>query len=460
MSSFSDFPLRPELQVNLASLGFKSPTAVQQLTLEPALAGRDLIARAKTGSGKTLAFGLGLLNKLDVKRFRVQALVLCPTRELADQVANELRKLARQLPNVKILTLCGGQPMGPQIGSLEHGAHIIVGTPGRIDDHVRKGRLALNNVETLVLDEADRMLDMGFRDVLDELISLTPQSRQSLLFSATYPDGVADIAKRYLSNMLSLEVESESNNTNIEQRFYQISHGSDRFDAVMRLLHELRPSSAILFCHTKKEVAECAELLCEQDVEALPLQGDMDQRDRDRTLIRFANHSATILVATDVAARGLDIDNVDLVINYQLSRDAEVHVHRVGRTGRGEEKGVACTIFTEREQYKLEELNRIRGQEAEMWELPHVSVLDEPLAKPSMHTLQLDGGKKQKIRPGDIVGALCGDKTLSVDDLGKIKIEPMSSFVAVKRKQAKKALERLKNGKIKGRQLKARLLRR
>ncbi len=460
MPSFESFPLRAELLANLKSLAYDEATAIQAATLPEALNGRDILAQAQTGAGKTAAFALPLLNALQVKRFRIQALVLCPTRELAAQVAAELRKLARQIHNIKILSLCGGQPIGPQIASLEHGAHIIVGTPGRIEDHLRKGRLHLAELRTLVLDEADRMLDMGFRDSIDTIVEACPAKRQNLLFSATYSDAVRSVAASYLYKPAQISVEAQHQHKNIEQRFYRIQDGDQRFEAVLLLLMAEHAESAIVFCHTKKEVQECAAYLQQHGLVALALQGDMDQRDRDRTLVRFANGSATVLVATDVAARGLDIDDVQLVLNCQLSRDVEVHTHRVGRTGRAGGQGLACSLFTDKERYKLEALSEARGLEAELYDLPERGLLQQDAPQPRMHTLQLDLGKKQKLRAGDIVGALCKDNTLSFDELGKIDVLPMTSFVAVQRNKASKALERLKSGKIKGRQIKVRLLRR
>ena len=457
--SFSEFDLKPELLKNLTDLGFAEATPVQSESLPSVLDGKDVIAKAKTGSGKTVAFGLGILQKLNVKQFHIQTLVLCPTRELADQVAKELRKLARQIHNIKILTLCGGSPMGPQIGSLEHGAHIIVGTPGRVDDHRKKGRLKLDRVSMLVLDEADRMLDMGFRDTLEHIIDDIPSSRQTLLFSATFPNQIDDLSKGVMQAPVLIEVADTHSNTSIKQSFYK-TEAEERFTALLKVLHLKRAESCIIFCHTKKDVQDIADKLGENEVSAIPLHGDMDQRDRDRSLVRFANKSASVLVATDVAARGLDIEAVALVVNYQIAKDLDVHTHRVGRTGRKGNFGEAISLFTKAEYFKLEKLNADQGIELDECTLPDDSVLANALAAPAMHTIQIEGGKKHKIRPGDLLGALTSDGTLTSDEVGKINIFPLSTFVAVKRSVAKKALSRLQTGKVKGRQLKARLIRR
>ncbi|MFT5520253.1 MAG: ATP-independent RNA helicase DbpA, partial [Enterobacterales bacterium] len=333
-TQFSSLKLAPALIDNLVTLGYKEMTAIQAKSLPLIVEGRDVVAQAKTGSGKTAAFGLGLLNNLKVKRFRVQALVLCPTRELADQVANEIRNLARGIHNIKVLTLCGGAPIGPQIGSLEHGAHIIVGTPGRIVDHLNKKRLNLEELNTLVLDEADRMLEMGFQPSLDLIFSLCPEQKQTLLFSATFPEQILPVTKQIMNDPVTVKVTTTHDDSVIKQHFYKIKDNNQRFKAVRRLLLNHNPESAAIFCNTKIETSDLANSLQMDGFSAQALHGDLEQRDRDLTLIKFANKSSSVLVATDVAARGLDIDSMDLVINYQLSHDPEVHIHRIGRTGR------------------------------------------------------------------------------------------------------------------------------
>ncbi|MBQ0800064.1 MAG: ATP-dependent RNA helicase DbpA [Porticoccaceae bacterium] len=457
-SSFASLSLNPELISNLATLAYTEMTPIQAQSLPHILAGKDVIAQGKTGSGKTAAFGLGLLEKLDVKRFRIQALVLCPTRELADQVANELRKLARTIHNIKILTLCGGVPFGPQVGSLEHGAHIIVGTPGRIDDHLRKNTLKLDTVNTLVLDEADRMLAMGFQDTLDAIIARIPAQRQTLLFSATFPKQIQSIARRIMKQPIMVQVDSGHENDSIQQHFYKVTDDRQRMTAVRLLLMKYRPVSTLVFCNTKKETQEVADELIRHGFSALALHGDLDQRDRDQTLIRFTNKSASVLVATDVAARGLDIDALDAVINYQIARDAEVHVHRIGRTGRAGNKGIACSLYNDKESYKLAlldvEIDPIIGSQA----LPSLSLLDKPVAPPAMHTLQIDGGKKQKVRAGDILGALTGENGIEGNQVGKIYLADNWAYVAVSREVMKPALKKLGEGKLKGRSFRVRLI--
>ena len=363
---FASLGLNSALVDNLSSLGYTEMTPIQAQALPPILANNDVIAKAKTGSGKTATFALGLLNKLEVKRFRVQTLVLCPTRELADQVAVEIRKLARGIHNIKVLTLCGGMAFGPQVGSLEHGAHIIVGTPGRVEEHLRKANLNLDNLTTLVLDEADRMLDMGFQQALDDIISYMPKQRQTLLFSATYPAKIEKTAQRIMQLPVMVEVQDNHGKQSIVQTLYQVENDDARTEAVRLLLQAHQPESTLIFCNTKIETDQVAHELRAVGYEALALHGDLDQKQRDQTLVRFANRSASILVATDVAARGLDIEALDLVINYQIARELEVHTHRIGRTGRAGAQGVACTLHTQKENHKIGLLEEYLKQKLEI----------------------------------------------------------------------------------------------
>jgi len=455
---FSQLSLNPSLLDNLKTLSYDEMTPIQAQSLPPILEGKDVIAQGKTGSGKTAAFGLGLLNNLDVKKFRVQSLVLCPTRELADQVAKEIRKLARGIHNIKVLTLCGGTPMGPQIGSLEHGAHIIVGTPGRIEDHLSRGRLKLDNLNTLVLDEADRMLEMGFVSALDLIFSLCPPTRQNLLFSATFPDEVKPIAKKLMTDPVTIEVASTHDENTINQSFYKVDDNRHRSHAVRLLLQETQSESTVIFCTTKRDVHDLAHDLKDYGFSVLALSGDLEQRDRDQTLIRFSNKSVSVLVATDVAARGLDIDSLDTVINYHISTDPEIHVHRIGRSGRAGAKGQALSLYAEKEVNKISRLESFLNIEVTPQALPDNSVLDNDVVQPTMATLQIDGGKKQKVRAGDILGALTSQGGIAGSDVGKIQIADSWAYVAVAANKSRIALSKISDGKIKGRNFRARIL--
>jgi len=440
-------------------------TPIQAQSLPAILLGQDVIAQGKTGSGKTAAFGIGLLEKLETKRFCVQALVLCPTRELADQVAKEIRQLARTIQNIKVLTLCGGTAFGPQVGSLEHGAHIIVGTPGRIEDHLRRKTLILNELNTLVLDEADRMLEMGFQSAMDAIIEQTPTQRQTLLFSATFSNEIKSVANRIMQKPVMIEATQTHDEISIEQHFYEVENNEQRLIALRLLLLQHRCESSVIFCNTKKDTQEIADTLYDEGFSVLALNGDLEQRDRDQTLLRFANKSISVLVATDVAARGLDIDSIELVINYHIAHDTEVYIHRIGRTGRAGRKGIACSLFSEKESYKIAVLSdylkesNYKDKRIEGEPLPPRSLLNEVPNDSSMSTILIDGGKKQKVRAGDILGALTAKNGITGKQVGKIHIFDNRAYVAVNKNVAKVALKKLNDGKLKGRSFRSRLMR-
>lgn len=456
-TAFATLPLSAAMLANLDALGYTSMTPIQAQSLPVILKGQDLIAQAKTGSGKTAAFGIGLLNPINPRYFGCQALVLCPTRELADQVAKELRRLARAEDNIKILTLCGGVSLGPQIASLEHGAHIIVGTPGRVQQHLDKGTLVLDGLNTLVLDEADRMLNMGFFDAIASIIGKTPSRRQTLLFSATYPAGIEQLAADFMRTPQQVKVESLHADNQIEQRFIEIDP-QQRLEAVTRVLGHYRPQSCVAFCFTKQQCEDLVAHLTAKGIVAQALHGDLEQRDRDQVLTMFANRSSSVLVATDVAARGLDIDGLDMVINVELARDAEIHVHRVGRTGRAGEKGIAISLVAPAEGHRAQAIEDLQKRPLRWEQLDSLkSKGGEPLL-PAMTTLCIAAGRKDKLRPGDILGALTGDAGIPGKQVGKIAIFDFQAFVAVERAVAKQAMQRLNSGKIKGRSLKVRII--
>jgi ATP-independent RNA helicase DbpA len=454
--SFSGLGLRPALLDNLSSLGYTRMTPVQAECLPHVFKGKDVIVQARTGSGKTAAFGLGLLQRLDVGRFRVQSMVLCPTRELADQVARELRRLARAVHNVKVLLLCGGMPFGPQLGSLEHGAHIVVGTPGRLDEHLRKGSLDPAEISCLVLDEADRMLDMGFQEAIRTIAGFVPKKRQTLLFSATYPDNIRALASDLMRHPLTVTVDTPTDVSSIRQKFYRIEQNKQRLTALRLLLLKQRPESALVFCNMRRECEEVAASLREKGFSAIALHGDLQQRDRDEALTRFANRSVSLLVATDVAARGLDIDDLDAVFNFHVARDPETHVHRVGRTGRAGKKGQAFTLFSDQERHRIDRLADYLEHDISPEALPPFSLLEKTGYAAPMVTLQIDGGRKQKVRPGDILGALTGKNGIAGKQVGKIDIFDHCAYVAVDRSAARPALRILRDGKLKGRSFRAR----
>ena len=447
---FSSLPLKPALLENIESLGYSHLTPIQAETLPHILEGKDVIAQAKTGSGKTAAFGIGLLSRLDFSSFRVQALILCPTRELADQVCKEIRTLARFTQNIKVLSLCGGVPFGPQLGSLEHGVHVVVGTPGRLQEHLRKRSLRLSNLKTLVLDEADRMLDMGFEEVISDVISYAPTHRQTLLFSATYNDPIREISKKFQYQPLSVTIDSRHHDNVIEQHFYRVEK-SKRLNALGYLLAYHRPESSVVFCNTRRECQDITSALSDCGFSVQTFHGDLEQKHRDQVLVRFANKSCSILVATDVAARGLDIKELQAVINYDLPWDPEVYVHRIGRTGRAGNKGLALSLCTEQELDRVKSIEEYLNTSVKWDDVAPFQMHYESRFEPPMVTLWIDGGRKDKVRPGDILGALTGEGGIAGTAVGKIDIFDAHAYVAIKQESVDKALACLQKGKIKGR---------
>ena len=457
-TAFSALDIQPPMLKNLDSLGYMTMTPIQAHSLPLILAGRDVIAKAKTGSGKTAAFGIGLLTRLVLPGSGVQALVICPTRELADQVGKELRRLARCIDNIKILTLCGGVPFGPQLGSLEHGAHVVVGTPGRLLDHLRRGSLDLSGLHTLVLDEADRMLDMGFQDEISTLIAATPEKRQTLLFSATYPDSIVAMSAAIQHDPVEVSVDEVHDEGVIEQVFYEVDK-DERLDALARILGHYRPETTLVFCNTRIECQEVADALNQRGFSALAIHGDLEQRERDQVLVMFANKSASVLIATDVAARGLDIKELAAVVNYELSRDPEVHIHRIGRTGRAGEQGLAISLVTAQEARRVRAIEDGLGSSIVRGDLESLHPMMGKPPVPPMVTLCIDGGRKNKLRPGDILGALTGEGGIAGSEVGRIDLFDSRTYVAVARAYVDRALTCLGRNKVKGRFFKSRKIR-
>ncbi|MEY8879606.1 MAG: ATP-dependent RNA helicase DbpA [Leptothrix sp. (in: b-proteobacteria)] len=455
--SFSNLPLPPQTLENLARLGYAAMTPIQAASLPLALAGHDLIAQAKTGSGKTAAFALALLANLNPRRFAVQSLVLCPTRELAEQVTQEVRRLARAEDHIKVLTLVGGTTMRPQLASLEHGAHIVIGTPGRIMDHLERGSLDLSALNTLVLDEADRMLDMGFFDDIASVVKQCPKQRQTLLFSATYPEGIARISAAFMRTPREIKLTEQHAANKIRQVFYEVRE-DERLHAVSLLLAHHRPVSTLAFCNTKQQCRDLVQVLRAQGFAALELHGDLEQRDRDQVMVQFANGSASVLVATDIAARGLDISALAAVINVDISPDVATHTHRIGRTGRADEEGSAYSLASLDEMGRIGQLEHVHGFSADWQPLASLTPAGREPLRPPMVTIQILGGRKEKIRPGDVMGALTKDMGFDGAQIGKINVNEFSTYVAVAREIAPQVEHKLATGRVKGRSVKVRLM--
>ncbi|MGD9623637.1 MAG: ATP-dependent RNA helicase DbpA [Arcobacter sp.] len=447
MNNFSKLNLSKEFLKNLDSLEFIKMTPIQEKSLPLSLENKDLIAQAKTGSGKTVAFSIPIVNKLNVKDFKIQSLILAPTRELANQIAENLRKLSRHIHNVKVLTLCGGVPFKPQVVSLFHGAHIIVGTPGRVLKHIKEENIVLSGINTLVLDEADKMLDMGFYDDIMEIIETLPKERQTLLFSATYEKNIEDLATNILKNPSLVKIENEEK-TIINQTFYEVLE-EDKASIIPALISSNKAKSILIFCNMKITCDKLADDLYDMGLDVLTLHSDLEQKQRDETIVLFSNKSYPILIATDVASRGLHIDDVDLVINYDLSLDEKIHTHRIGRTARAGKGGLAISLYTTNE---LDRVELIKDNFANIKD-DNISNIEDDLSykiDSNFRTIFINGGKKQKLRAGDILGALTAGIGLQKDDIGKIDILDFCSYVAINKEKIDFVLEKLSKSKIKG----------
>ncbi len=464
-SRFDSLGLSKALLEVVAELGYEHPTPIQAQCIPLLLQGKDLIGQSQTGSGKTAAFTLPVLGKIQVRNRRIQALILCPTRELCTQVAREMRKLGRKNPGLQVLILAGGQPIFPQVKSLEKGAHIAVGTPGRVLDHLQRRTLDLRQAGHVVLDEADRMLDMGFEEDMKKILTATPPSRQTALFSATYPRTIEALGKAYLREPVRVTIEEESHTKPaIRQVVYEVNP-EKKTSALLWLFQQKQPEAAIVFCNLKATIGELTGELIRNGVSAAGLHGDLEQFERDRIMAKFRNQSTRVLIATDVAARGIDVEGLDLVVNFDLPPQPDVYVHRIGRTGRAGKTGVAVSFATSREGAKLKRIEEVTGSSLTRKTLaPSVCAearenRPSPLQDAKMETLRISGGRKEKVRPGDILGALTGEAgRLNASSVGKIEIHDHFSYVAIAKDVARIALQRLSQGQIKGRRFRVDLL--
>jgi ATP-independent RNA helicase DbpA len=457
MTTFSKLALRAPLLAALAQIGYSEMTEIQAAALPLLLEGRDVVGQAKTGSGKTAAFGLSLLHALEVNQPGPQSLVLCPTRELADQVAAELRRLASQMPNTRVLVLCGGHPFHHQKQSLKHGASVIVGTPGRLLKHLEKETLNLSFIKTLVLDEADRMLDMGFSEDVLRIVNHTPDTRQTLLFSATWPENTQHLSASVQRKPQKVGVASLVAESQLQQWVY-FCEKEGRDALLVSLLAEYAPAKTLIFCERKHQCDEVTYLLTQRGGQAMALHGDLEQRERDEVLVQFSNGSTAIVVATNVASRGLDIDDLDLVISYEVSPEPEVHVHRVGRTARAKHEGMAITLVAgPAETRRLKAVEAFMGTSLTRGRTPAPARTLDELTAPN-RTLMIFGGRKDKLRPGDILGALTGEGGLEGAAIGRIHILDRRAYVAITRSVAKRIHKSLQLGKIKGKRFRLKWL--
>jgi ATP-independent RNA helicase DbpA len=474
-STFQQLGLAIELLEVVKELGYTQPTPIQTRSIPLLLQGKDVIGKAQTGSGKTAAFTLPILQNMDLSGRLIQAMLLCPTRELCTQVAREARKLGRKHASFQVLILSGGQPMGPQLSALKKGVHLVVGTPGRVLDHLIRQSLDLSKLKTLVLDEADRMLEMGFQDELEQILRHVPTERQTALFSATFPKTIETLSQAYQKNPLRVSVESKVQTVDTIRQLIYTVEPDRKVPALAWLLDQYQPQSAIIFCNTKAAVNELTRQLLRGGASVGALHGDLDQPSRDRVMAKFRNRSLRMLIATDVAARGIDIEGLDLVVNFELPLKPQIYVHRIGRTGRAGHEGLAITFSQPEESLKLDAIEQYAGTQFQKKTLPPgiFSELDQKQHRPitrgdrhpamqpafkvkvdapaSMKTLFISGGRKEKVRPGDILGALTGEAGgLPGNEVGKIEIHDRFSYVAVAASVAELALTRLRNGRIKG----------
>lgn len=449
MSTFDTLALRPPLKEALKRLEFTKMTSIQSTALPVILQKKDCIAQAATGSGKTLAFGLGVLERINQKMFGTQSLILCPTRELAEQVAKVIRSLASEMGNIKVLTLCGGVPMKGQIHSLKHGAHIIVGTPGRVLKLLQMETFDPSPIQSVVLDEADQMIDMGFIEDITTILGFTPPSRQSLLFSATFPESIQAITSEFMKDPIMVQAEHAISKPKIEEIAYICN---DKLPAIATVLHLHDITNTIIFCNTKVDANALCDDLNRIGIHVLTLHGDMEQFDRNEAIIQFRNLSAPILVATDVAGRGIDIEGLDAIINYEVPIQNERYTHRIGRTGRAGKNGIAITLVNHHQYERFIDLKR------------DITPIELPITrngfnlKTQMRTICIDAGKKEKLRAGDIVGALIHECGLNKEEIGKIDQLDHLSYVAVPRVKAEDIYQKLVNQPIKGKKFRKWLL--
>jgi ATP-dependent RNA helicase DeaD len=393
---FKDLNLSPNVLKAISEMGFEVPTPIQAQSIPPLLEGKDVIGQAQTGTGKTAAFGIPMIEAINPAQLEVQSIILCPTRELAIQVAEEIGHLSKYVKGIRILPIYGGQAIDRQFRALKSGVNIVIGTPGRVMDHLNRGTLKLNKVKILVLDEADEMLNMGFIDDIEEILKQVPSERQTVLFSATMPPPILKITKKYQSDPLIVKVtHKELTVSGVEQCYYEV-RDREKLELLTRLLDINQPKLSLIFCNTKRGVDDLVEHLNARGFQSDALHGDMKQSQREKIMGRFRNSKIDILVATDVAARGIDVENIDAVFNYDFPQDEEYYVHRIGRTARAGKKGTSFSFVTPREIYRLKDIKKYTNAKIQRVNLP--SVTDVETAKLNKFTSKI----RETIRKGNL----------------------------------------------------------
>ena len=520
--TFDDLNLKKEIIMAIDDLGFEQPTPIQKSAIPIMMEGEDIIGQAQTGTGKTAAFGIPILNKIDTDTRNPQTLILTPTRELAIQITDELRKFSKHLHGIRSLAIYGGQPIERQIKALKSGVQIIVGTPGRLLDHIRRSTIKLHDIKIVVLDEADQMLDMGFLEDIESILNETPQDRQTVLFSATIPKEIKEIARNYQRNPKTVKVVHEKLTVPLIEQYYYEVRPSEKLEVLSRVLDMEKEGLSVIFCRTKKGVDELVESLQSRGYFAEAIHGDLKQVQRDRVMKKFREGTIELLVATDVAARGIDVENVARVINYDIPEDLEYYVHRIGRTGRAGKAGVSYTFVTgrqigllksiehftkskikrkqvptlndlaerQKEQFKQRIIKTIEagylGAYISMIELiseeyssidvaaalakiimekERVGIIDEANdildnqeeAEAGMVRVFLNVGKRDRVRVGDILGAIANEGKIPGNKIGSIDMFDKYSFVQIPEEFASKVIKKISKMRIKGKKVNAEL---
>ncbi len=464
-AAFADFDLNPALQTAIAELGWAAPTPVQAAVLPFALGGHDVAGQAPTGSGKTAAYGLALLQRLDLAEAAVQVLVLVPARELALQVRDALRQLGKNMPNLRVASYYGGHPMRDERKAMENQMpHVIVATPGRLLDHLEQRTFVPNQLKVLVLDEADKLLDLGFQEEMATIVGRLPQRRQTLLFSATMPDKVLALVRSHLARPKVVSVEGSTADAaalpeSLVLRGHVVAAADQKPAALFHVISQPDAGRSLVFANTRDRVEELTRFLRGRGVAAEALHGKMLQPERDKALMKLRNGSATALVATDVAARGLDVDDLDTVVQYDAPEQADTFQHRAGRTARAGAVGTAHLLVTPPEQAKLQSWPAAGTVQWARLVPPALPAAAPKAPRPSMVSLHVSAGKREKISAGDLAGAFVGVGGLERDAVGRIEVFDHYSFVAVPEAQAEAVLANMQNAKVKGKKVKVAIVR-
>lgn len=472
-NSFKKFNLSEEILKALELLKYENPTKVQEETIPLVLDGKDVIVKSQTGSGKTAAFGIPICENILIEEREPQALILTPTRELCVQVMEDLNNIGR-FKRIRCAAVFGKQPFNDQVRDLKQRVHIVVGTPGRIQDHITRGTLNVSNIKHLVIDESDKMLNMGFIEQVEGIIKELPANRITLLFSATMPEEIEKLCKRYMIDAKSVRIESKDVTVNtIEQLMYKVMD-IEKFDLLNKLLYIENPDSCILFCSTKETVDRLARKMKNNGYFVEGLHGGMLQDVRLEVMKKFKRGEYRFLVSTDVAGRGIDVESLSLIINYDVPVEKESYVHRIGRTGRAGKEGKAITLVSPEEERIMKEIEEYIGYSIPQGKYPNITETEEARAKfeaknkekpkvkaekgsllnKNIMKLYIGAGKKKKIRPGDIVGAITSFEGISPDNIGVIDIQDYHSYVDILDGKGKLVLENLKDAKIKGKAVK------